>query len=62
MTIFDKAYFGIIPELGDHKPEEQDEDGWTVAMILALNSFKIPEEWNHDPSLTNKYDDTVALI
>lgn len=36
MNIFDLACFGIIPEIGDHKPSEQNEDGWTVAMILSF--------------------------
>ena len=35
-TIFDIAMLGKIPELGNHKPEEQDKDGWTVATILLF--------------------------
>ena len=27
MTIFDKACYGIIPKLGNHKPDETNEDG-----------------------------------
>ena len=27
MTIFDKACFGIIPELGNHKSDERNEEG-----------------------------------
>lgn len=42
MNIFDLACFGIIPEIGDHKPNEQNKDGWTVAMILAYNSVEVP--------------------
>ena len=45
MTIFDKAYFGIIPDIKDHDSSEQDEDGWTVSMILAIKNMSIPEEW-----------------
>lgn len=36
MTIFDKTIFGDIPELGYHDPSDQNEDGWTIAMILEF--------------------------
>lgn len=42
MTIFDRACFGEIPELGNHKPDERNEDGYTVAMILALLGKDVP--------------------
>lgn len=42
MRQFELASFGEIPELGDHKPEEQDENGWTVAMVLAVKGLEIP--------------------
>lgn len=35
MTIFDKACFGIIDDISNHKPEEKDHDGKTLAMILS---------------------------
>ena len=54
MSIFDKAYFGIIPEIDGHQPEEQNEQRFTVAMLLALNDIDIPKEWKHDVLLTNK--------
>ena len=46
MTIFEQACFGIIPNITGHNPNEQNEDGFTVAMILtAINKIEIPEEW-----------------
>ena len=30
-------------------------------MILAINNITIPNEWYHNPDLTNKYGYTVAL-
>ena len=39
LTIFDQAYFGIIPDITEHKPEERDHQGRTVAMLLALNNI-----------------------
>ena len=33
MTIFDKAIFGVYSELDGHKPDERNEQGFTVAMI-----------------------------
>lgn len=45
MTTFDQACFGEIPDITGHKSEEQDEDGWTIAMILAIKNISIPEEW-----------------
>ena len=51
MTIFDKAYFGIIPNIEGHKPDEQDDEGYTVAMILADNCIDIPECWYHNPEI-----------
>lgn len=30
-------------------------------MILACNGLHIPEEWEHDPNIRNKYGYTVAL-
>ena len=62
MTIFDKAYFGIIPEIGKHASDEQDENGWTVAMLLAMNNIEIPKEWEHRGSLQNHTKYTVAII
>lgn len=62
MNIFDLACFGIIPEIGDHKPDEQNKDGWTVAMILAYNNIIIPVEWYHDPMIKNIFRMTVAVI
>ena len=43
MTIFDKACFGIIPDIGKHKPDERDEEGRTVAMLLSLNGIIPPK-------------------
>ena len=35
----------------------------TVAMYLADNKRKkIPKQWQHDPTLTNKYKCTVAMF
>ena len=51
MTIFDRACYGVIPELGNHKPDERNEDGQTIAMILATKNIKIPKEWYHDPKI-----------
>ena len=51
MTIFDQACYRIIPDITGHNPEEQNEDGFTVAMILAINSIDIPKEWEHKPEL-----------
>ena len=45
MSIFDKAYFGIIPSIDNHQPDEQDKYGFTVAMILLLNKIEAPKEW-----------------
>ena len=42
MTIFDQACYGITPNIAGHKPDEQDEDGFTVAMILTRNNIEIP--------------------
>ena len=42
MKPVDWAAVGVIPELGDHKPEEKDENGWTVAMVLAVKGLEIP--------------------
>ena len=33
MSIFDKAIFGIYSKLDGHKPDERNEDGYTVAAI-----------------------------
>ena len=33
ITIFDRACFGETIELGNHKPDETNEDGYTVAML-----------------------------
>lgn len=35
MSIFDKALFGIIPDINGHQPEEKDNNGKTVAIILT---------------------------
>ena len=61
MNVFDLACFDIVPEINNHKPEEQNEDGFTVAMILAARDIEIPECWYHDPNIRNKYGYTVAL-
>ena len=45
MSIFDKAYFDIIPDITNHKPDEQDKYGFTVAMLLLLNKIETPKEW-----------------
>ena len=42
LTIFDQACYGIIPNIEGHKPEEQDNEGFTIAMILAINNIDIP--------------------
>lgn len=42
MTVFDKACFGIIPDIGDHKSNERDTNGWSVAMILSHNGIEVP--------------------
>lgn len=44
-----------------YNPDEQNIDGFTVAMILAINNIDIPKEWYHKPELTNRYGMTVAL-
>ena len=31
-------------------------------MILAYNKLDIPEQWFHNPDITNKNNETVALI
>ena len=62
MRQFELASFGEIPELGDHKPEETDECGWTVAMTLAVKNIEIPDQWKHDPLIRNNYGYTVALL
>ena len=62
MTTFDQACFGEIPDITGHKSEEQDEDGWTIAMILAIKNISIPEEWQHNPDLENKYGMTVGYL
>ena len=62
MNIFDQACFGIIPKLDEHKPEEQDEDGFTIAMILSILNKEVPECWYHDSKIRNKYGYTVAMI
>ena len=31
-------------------------------MILAMNKLEIPKEWNHDPTIKNNEDWTVAMI
>ena len=51
MTIFDQACFGIIPKLDNHKSDEVNKDGLTVAMILAMVNKKIPKEWYHNPEI-----------
>ena len=61
MTIFDQACYRIIPNTGNHKSDEKNEDGFTVAMILAINNITIPNEWYHDPNIQNKYGMTVAM-
>ena len=54
MTIFDRACYGEIPDIAEHKSDEQNEDGWTIAMILASKNIDIPECWHHDPNIQNK--------
>ena len=44
-SIFDWACFGVIPDIEGHKSDEQNEDGFTVAMILAWNEIDVPKEW-----------------
>ena len=51
MDIFDKAIFGITPKLDGHKPDERNEQGFTVAMILTNHNKNIPNEWYHDSSI-----------
>ena len=51
MSIFDKAYFGIIPDIVGHQSDEQNQDGFTIAMLLAYNNIDIPKEWYHRPAL-----------
>ena len=31
-------------------------------MILAHHKLEIPKEWCHNPLITNKNDETVAII
>ena len=45
----------------NHDPSEQNEDGFTIAMILAKQNKHIPKNLYHDPSIRNKYGFTVAL-
>lgn len=35
--------FREIPDIEGHKPDEQNEEGFTVAMILAINNIDIPK-------------------
>ena len=51
ITIFDRACYGEIPQLGNHKSSEQNEDGLTVAMILTMIKKDVPKEWEHDPNI-----------
>lgn len=40
------AKYGIIPDkYWIHDPELQDDDGYTVAMLLAINNVIPPKEW-----------------
>ena len=34
----------------------------TVALILAERKLPIPKEWYHDPTTTDKYGNTVAML
>ena len=43
--------FREIPNIEGHRSDEQDEDGFTVAMILAVNNIEMPNEWYHDPKI-----------
>ena len=42
LSIFDKAIYLRIPNIEGHKSDEQNNDGFTVAMILAINNIDIP--------------------
>ena len=59
--MFDLACFGLEPEKVDQNPYTQNEEGFTVAMILASRGLEIPSRWLHDPAIRNKYGYTVAL-
>lgn len=39
-----------------------DEYGNTYAMIMAYENRSIPKEFYHNPSLTNRFGLTVAMI
>ena len=51
MSIFDKAYFGIIPDIEGHKPDERTNQGYTVPLILSFNGIIPPKIWHHRPDL-----------
>ena len=41
----------IIPNIDNHKPDEQNCDGFTIAMILAINNIDVPKQWEHEPTI-----------
>lgn len=45
-----------------HNSALTNEDGYTVAMILAMNKKPIPPIWRHDPKMKNNKERTVFDI
>ena len=54
---------GIIPpNHWYHKPELQNNNGWTVAMLIGYKCKQIPpQQWEHNPTLVNDNSWTVAM-
>lgn len=44
-----------IPKEYYHDPEIRNNNGWTVALILASNGITPDECWQHDKYLRAKY-------
>ena len=42
---FNQACFRIIPTKDNCNAIMQNDDGFTIAMILTINDIKVPEEW-----------------
>ena len=55
------AHEGVIPQEWHHSPTLRDEDGYTVAILLAHRGIIPPKEWLHDSILCNKSGKTVAM-
>ena len=55
-------YGDNIPLRYKHPSEKQDDDGNTVAMLLAKHGCTVYGYWCHDPKIQNKKGETVAMI